>query len=70
MYFDASSSRIATICHVWNCGFPELRTLPDALPDALLDVLRLREVPMSSKRRRKKKSRRKHAANHGKRPQT
>ncbi len=27
------------------------------------------EVPMSSKRRRKKKGRRKHAANHGKRPQ-
>ncbi|QHA08734.1 hypothetical protein GQF42_40610 [Streptomyces broussonetiae] len=28
------------------------------------------EVAMSSKRRRKKKSRRKHAANHGKRPQS
>ncbi|GGW14120.1 hypothetical protein GCM10018980_13760 [Streptomyces capoamus] len=27
------------------------------------------EVPMSSKRRRKKKGRRKHAANHGRRPQ-
>ncbi|WP_405915783.1 MULTISPECIES: 50S ribosomal protein bL37 [unclassified Streptomyces] len=26
--------------------------------------------PMSSKRRRKKKARRKHAANHGKRPQS
>ncbi|MEV6701725.1 hypothetical protein AB0M68_31990 [Streptomyces sp. NPDC051453] len=28
------------------------------------------EVAMSSKRRRKKKARRKHAANHGKRPQS
>jgi hypothetical protein len=54
--------RIATICDVWNRGPSEPRTL--------LGVLRVREVPMSSKRRRKKKGRRKHAANHGRRPQS
>jgi hypothetical protein len=59
---DESMGRIATICDVWNRGPSEPRTL--------LGVLRVREVPMSSKRRRKKKSRRKHAANHGRRPQS
>ncbi|MEU7413204.1 hypothetical protein AB0B40_28475 [Streptomyces sp. NPDC042638] len=43
---------------------PDVRTLSTLRPRLC------REVSMSSKRRRKKKSRRKHAANHGKRPQS